>query len=133
MPPNDPAVEAAQAWIRFARADLHMARGPAGEDDLYELLCFHAQQAAEKALKAILVRRGVEFPFTHDLGVIVALLPSDLSPPEWLAEAVQLTIFAAATRYPLLGMNVTEEHHARALHIAERVVSWALATMPAAE
>ena len=28
---------------------------------------FHAQQAVEKAIKAVLACRGVVFPFTHDL------------------------------------------------------------------
>jgi HEPN domain-containing protein len=32
---------------------------------------FHAQQAVEKALKAVLASRGVEFPFTHDLSGLV--------------------------------------------------------------
>src|ERR1700732_2787627 len=32
---------------------------------------FHAQQAVEKSLKAVLSLRGVEFPFTHDLDVLL--------------------------------------------------------------
>jgi HEPN domain len=31
------------------------------------LVCFHSQQAVEKALKAVLAARGVEFPFIHDI------------------------------------------------------------------
>ena len=63
---------------------------------------FHAQQAVEKAPKAAIASRGLEFPFTHDLGVLMQLcedagfeLPTDLS------EADRLTPYAAALRYGL--------------------------------
>lgn len=63
---------------------------------------FHAQQAVEKALKAAIASRDLEFPFTHDLGVLMQLcedagfeLLADLS------EADRLTPYAAALRYGL--------------------------------
>lgn len=63
---------------------------------------FHAQQAVEKALKAAIASRDLEFPFTHDLGVLMQLcedagfeLPTDLT------EADRLTPYAAALRYGL--------------------------------
>ena len=56
--PDDP-----RAWLRYARSDLALARSEAPEIYL-EHLCFHAQQAVEKALKAVLIERGVRFPYT---------------------------------------------------------------------
>jgi HEPN domain-containing protein len=44
-----------------------LARMPLPAGAKYEQLLFHAQQAAEKALKAILILEGVDFPFTHNL------------------------------------------------------------------
>lgn len=52
-------------WLLQARRDLHAAvngRGIAGEQR-----CFLAQQASEKAINAVLIGEGIEFPFTHDL------------------------------------------------------------------
>jgi HEPN domain-containing protein len=46
-------------------------------------LCFEAQQAAEKAIKGMLMHRGVEFRYVHDLGRLVTLLEeSRLEIPE---------------------------------------------------
>jgi hypothetical protein len=51
---------------------------PAGV--LYELLCIHAQQAAEKSLKAVLIHHGIAPPRTHNLAR--TMRPSaTMSPP----------------------------------------------------
>ena len=69
----------AAAWLRFASDDLAAARLLLAEDELPpRLSCFHAQQAAEKAIKAHLVHAGIAFRWTHDLVVLAALLPDDL-------------------------------------------------------
>jgi HEPN domain len=39
-----------------------------------EDLCFHAQQAAEKAIKGLLIRHRIEFPYVHDLAALLTLL-----------------------------------------------------------
>ena len=63
-------------------------------------ICFHAQQCAEKYLKARLVMAGIEFPRTHNIATIVSLLPSHVRPD--LSENDQnfLTVYAVQTRYP---------------------------------
>jgi HEPN domain-containing protein len=35
---------------------------------------FHAQQAAEKAIKAVLLEHKIRFPRTHDLGELIVLI-----------------------------------------------------------
>jgi HEPN domain-containing protein len=63
---------------------------------------FHAQQAVEKALKAALAGRDLEFPFTHDLGLLMQLCEdAGFELPVGLAEADRLTPYAAAIRYGL--------------------------------
>ena len=53
---------------------------------------FHAQQAVEKALKAAIASRDLEFPFTHDLGVLMQLCEdAGFELPTDLAEADRLT------------------------------------------
>jgi HEPN domain-containing protein len=59
MPPEDSAPGSALDWLRHAKSDLALARLQPSPDVLLAQLCLHAQQAAEKALKAILVSRGI--------------------------------------------------------------------------
>jgi HEPN domain-containing protein len=54
-PPEDP-----REWLNRAQSNLGLARVK-GNDIYLEDLCFHAQQAAEKAIKALLIKRGIEF------------------------------------------------------------------------
>jgi HEPN domain-containing protein len=61
--------------------------------------CFHAQQAAEKSIKAIFVFLQVDFPFTHDLNRLRDLLPGEWTIKE-RAALVELSIWAAEPRYP---------------------------------
>jgi len=63
---------------------------------------FHAQQAVEKALKAAIASRGQDFPFTHDIGLLMQLCQdAGLKLPADLAEGDRLTPYAAAIRYGL--------------------------------
>jgi HEPN domain-containing protein len=61
---------------------------------------FHAQQAAEKLIKAVLAVRGVRFARTHDLGYLIGLVESnDVDAPPALAEADALSPWAVDFRY----------------------------------
>lgn len=63
---------------------------------------FHAQQAVEKALKAAIAGSDEDFPFTHDIGLLIQLCEdAGLELPGDLAEADRLTPYAAAIRYGL--------------------------------
>lgn len=63
---------------------------------------FHAQQAVEKALKSAIAGRDSDFPFTHDIGLLMQLCQdAGLELPADLAEADRLTPYAAAIRYGL--------------------------------
>lgn len=62
---------------------------------------FHAQQAIEKWLKAVLASRDVDFEYTHDLRRLIALArldPAD-DPPFDIRRAVALTEYAVPLRY----------------------------------
>jgi HEPN domain-containing protein len=63
---------------------------------------FHAQQAVEKALKAAIASRDQDFPFTHDIGLLMQLCQdAGLELPPGLADADRLSPYAAAIRYGL--------------------------------
>jgi HEPN domain-containing protein len=90
-----------------------------------EDLCFDAQQAAEKALKGLLIDLGVSFPYTHDLADLLTVVQNqDITLPDGVKEAAILTDYAVVTRYPGVGEPVTEEEHEHAVEIATRVVEW---------
>jgi HEPN domain-containing protein len=118
-PPDDP-----WAWLDRSRSNLTRARHT--HPDVYlEDLCFDAQQAAEKALKGLLIHLEAAFPYTHDVADLITLIEDhDLPVPESVKDAAILTDYAVATRYPGVGEPVTEDEHERAVAIAERVVEW---------
>jgi len=100
---------------------------------LYEDLAFDAQQAAEKAIKAVLVARAADFPKTHSLIDLFSLAKgAGVNVPPDVCEAGTLTRFAVRTRYPGLE-DVTEKEYRRALELAERVVAWAEETIARTE
>jgi HEPN domain-containing protein len=86
-------------WLKAAKGDLAYARLPMPEGGMYEP-CFHAQQAVEKSLKAVLLKHEIEFPFTHNLQLLSDLLPQDIELPDSLRDVVELNVYAVLTRYP---------------------------------
>jgi HEPN domain-containing protein len=96
---NAPPEELA-TWLSKASADLEAARHLRTRADLpVEIACFHYQQAAEKALKGVLVAAGTAPPWIHNLR---ALLASFQKPPAGIEPetAESLTPFAVLARYP---------------------------------
>jgi HEPN domain-containing protein len=64
----------ALTWLSYALGDLGAARSSQGSRP--RIVAFHAQQAAEKALKAALVLSDVEPPQSHDLETLRGALPA---------------------------------------------------------
>jgi HEPN domain-containing protein len=86
-------------WFRQAEADLRHARH-ALEDRDFEWACFATHQAAEKALKAVFQKLGMD-AWGHTLTVLVGNLPPSLRPPDELADrARMLDKHYIPTRYP---------------------------------
>jgi HEPN domain-containing protein len=111
--------------LRFAYSDLDLAQAKAGPRVMLEMLCFHAQQAAEKAIKPVLLKHAVEFPRTHNLQVLLELLPESVPVPPGVAQAAELTEYAVALRYPAESEPVTSAEHRQAVSQAGAVVAWA--------
>jgi len=117
-------------WVRHARSDLAVATQRRQREVLPATLCFHAQQAVEKSLKAVLIHREIEPPYTHDIArLITAVKELGVAWPEELGDAVNLTRYAAQTRYPGTIGPVTEEHYEEAARVARAVVQWAERTV----
>lgn len=126
MPPESGIPGSPSDWLRRARSDLALAKAPLPSGALYEDLCFHAQQAAEKAIKSVYRAKEYEFRYTHDLSELLdGLAKYGFPVPELVREAGDLTNFAWQARYPGPAEPVTEAEYRRAVAQAETVVEWA--------
>jgi HEPN domain-containing protein len=93
---------------------------------------FHAQQAVEKALKAVLTVREVDYPFTHDLELLVALCDrSGATVPADLVDVPRLSPYAAALRYGDASPGTVDRP--TALRWARGAVDWARASTSIAD
>lgn len=115
----------AEDWLRYAKSDLELARIEKPEGVLLENLCFHAQQAAEKTLKAVLIFLEIDFPRTHNIRTLLDLLPEGVDVPQEVEESAILTDYAVESRYPRSSEPVDDEEYRRVIGLAETVVSWA--------
>jgi HEPN domain-containing protein len=125
MLPDKPLPGSAADWLRRARSDLALAGIALPRDVLYNELCFHAQQAAEKSIKAVLVHCGIEFRKVHNIDYLMTLLPPEVSVPPAAEEIVSLTSYAVMFRYPGDYEDVTEEEYQWAIQAARAVYAWA--------
>ncbi len=116
-----------QDWLQHAQSDLNLARLASRDKKiLLEQTCFHAQQAAEKALKAVFLSKKIEFPLIHDIEELLELaIRNGLTFPPDVNEAGALTLYAVETRYPGQLEPVTPSDVDEAIRLAEAVLQWA--------
>jgi len=90
------------SWIEKANRDLEVAnRELKIPDPLTDIICFHAQQSAEKYMKAYLIFLNIEFQKTHDIEDLVAVAgKKDPSILEFKNIGAELSAFAVEARYP---------------------------------
>jgi HEPN domain-containing protein len=114
------------AWFLQARIDLQAAKFllSAEGEVLSGVACYHAQQSAEKALKAFLCAADREVEKTHDLVRLLDLC-DDVSPllRALAPEAILLTPLATQFRYPGIGPNPDKALARQAIVAAERILS----------
>ena len=101
MPGPDPVTEVTREWLRRAQVDLSTARVLIASREGLEpwVASYHAQQAAEKYIKAALVFEQVLFPHTHELERLVPLLRTEWHLPDAKTLA-GMSRFAVIGRYP---------------------------------
>ncbi len=120
--------------MRKAAQDLRAAEHEAMREDdvLWSVITFHAQQAAEKSLKAMLAWHDVPFRKTHsleELGRQCAALDSTLQ--ELTSEAAPLTEYAWKYRYPGEEKEASRDEAERALATARKVHAAVATRIPA--
>ncbi len=96
-----PDREEAERLLRKADQDEAVVRRCAEMPEIADsIIGFHAQQAVEKSLKAVLAAGGEAFPWTHDLRFLLECLDhATIAYPGWVAEARRLTPWAVEFSY----------------------------------
>ena len=115
--------------LTAARSDLRAANVlVADPDQANDVIGFHAQQAVEKAIKAVLIASGMEIPYTHDLAFLLDLVAAEHvnTTPESVAQADWLTPWAVAARY---GASDAPLDRKAAITAADHAVGWATTTV----
>jgi len=124
MSTKDMKNDLVQSWLTYAKSDLELARVCLPDSVLLETLCYHAQQAAEKALKALLIAYSTDPPRTHNIGTLLDLLTIHTDVSEEIRECAILTEYAVSSRYPSFVEPVEVDDYEFALALADRVFLW---------
>lgn len=112
----------ARRWLEYAEDDLETARVILAQRRPPRQACWHAQQAAEKAIKAALVLEQVDFPKTHDLDALRGLVPEGWTVRATHADLAALTEWSIEARYPGDWPEATEADARGAIDDATAVV-----------
>ncbi|MDY7011933.1 MAG: HEPN domain-containing protein [Planctomycetota bacterium] len=131
-PPDQVKVELVSQWLAKADQDIQASEAllAAAPPFLYPA-CFHAQQAAEKYLKALLTWHQIEFPKTHAIEQLLDLLePTVPDIGSGLRDAVSLTPFGVDIRYPSEQPEPDLEEARKALKLVRQVRDAVLPLLP---
>lgn len=117
------APESLRLWIDRAEDDLlNIRNNLAAASVPWGTVCFHAQQAAEKYLKALLLAYGVRPPRSHDLGFLLAMCLEHAAALYTLGEdCARLRAYAIDSRYPDVPFTIDEAEGRAAAAAADRV------------
>lgn len=120
-------------WLEFAKTDLGVAQHL--DKNYYpkplEIICYHCQQAAEKAIKALIIACGAEggIPKKHNSSFLMMQIKNMVNIPEkYYDYADALTPYGVAVRYPN-ELFIEESHAQKALQYATEIVAWAEETI----
>ena len=121
--------EYALVLLQKARDDLYVLERLATDANVPTWsMGFHAQQAAEKSLKAVLTAKSVDFPRTHNLALLLDLLSGQNLPlPPDSQDLPQWTPYGATLRYDLAPEGDVEQAFDRthAAEMVRRTIAWA--------
>ncbi len=121
--PEAEVAQLAREWFAQARDDLMAAEKMVNAEGFKPRhVCWQAQQAAEKAIKALLVCEQIRFPFTHDLEALTALTPPGSRVRDAGLDLETLTQWAIEARY-LGGRHPTQGEARAAVDTAASTVS----------
>ena len=114
--------ELIKKWMLYAVHDLDTAKIiNLHLKDYKETICYHCQQAVEKALKAYLIYLEIDFKKSHSLEYLLNLIGlKDEFSDEWYEMASKLENYAVEIRYPDVAVFPSDEEIINAIEIAEK-------------
>jgi HEPN domain-containing protein len=113
-----------EEWLKRAQSSLELAKFSDNEFIYYEDLCYQAQQAVEKGLKALLIFYGVEPEKTHNLFILLQELEKYTELHDDLKDVLKLSSFAVQTKYPGDYVPIEKEEYEQSIIIAEKCLKW---------
>ena len=125
-------LEIARQWLAKAKNDLLNADNNLKSEIIpFDTVCFHCQQAAEKLLKAYLVGNGKQYPFTHDLFMILEKVLPLNTDAEALRDSLSILIpYAVEVRYPDDWYMPSDEDAKEAREAVRKVLNWLENALP---
>lgn len=132
--PSNPLIAVLREWVQKADNDLTAARQiqKLGKSAPTDTICFHAQQCVEKYLKAILVNQSIPFSKTHDIDVLMNLIPPKQRPSITFKECQEFATYAVVARYPMAGLTISPRQARSAVAAARRIRTEARRSLPKA-
>jgi len=116
-------------WIAIAKSNLEIGKTftkSKPKNIRYEDLCFELQQCVEKALKAVLLYKGIKITKTHSIGYLLEQLSSvNVKIPDKIKESAKLTSYSVETRYPGDFYKIKKAEYLSVVKIAQNVYDWA--------
>ena len=120
-------IEYYKEWLRYANTDYSVALFIKNHHPIpIEIICYHCQQAGEKALKSVLALHNEKIPKTHDLYKLLELCSSHY--PDMISvfsdQAVRLSDYSTITRYPDHTNDLIDADMTVALDFAKQILSY---------
>lgn len=126
--PELDSTEIAAVLARKAEGDAKVTRKLADDEEIADdAVGFHAQQAIEKWLKAVIASRGENFEYTHDIRHLIIrakLEPREANQPYDIRQAINLTEYAVPLRYEDL-LDAEPLDRASTVSLVDEVEQWA--------
>ncbi len=110
-------------WLTYGDEDLRLAEHALTMSSSvpYRLVAYHAQQCAEKHLKAFLVLNNSDFPYTRNISTLLEFCSELADWPSRLESAEVLTAYAVTVRYPGETETVSKSEAEQAIVLARKV------------
>lgn len=115
-------------WLTYAEMDLGVAKhlNETYHPKPLEIICYHCQQSAEKAIKALIIYHGAEggLPKKHNLSLLLSQVKNMGNIPEkYYDYADILTPYGIAAKYPN-ELFLEERHANQAIRFSEEIYNW---------
>ena len=115
-------------WLLSAETDLNVAQHlfETYYPKPIEIICYHCQQSAEKAIKALILsmETGEGIPKKHDLSFLLQQIKNRIAIPDAIYDCADtLTPYGVSVRYPN-ELNLSEQNAKNAVLRAEQILQW---------